>query len=551
MNAITKGARRLSAFLVLILVVLVMGWSAVALAQECQSDMGPRASVTLIYGGQNGGQRVVYTPSDSGALRAMDPANGRVLWTFTTEEAAVSGARGALMTDVRVLRFDANHDGTIDISSGDKVWLYFGTRRSGPFYYALDVTDRNVPRVLWKIGADVLKGAGEAWSTPTIARVKVAGATQNGEHFVLIIGGGYAEAASPNGRRLFMVDAATGHLLWSAGGPTTAQNPGTPDLLLQHMTFPAPARVAALDTDGDGFADRLYAADLGGQIWRFDVWNGHARSSLVTGGVIASLGIAAQQAATGAPPGASPADENDRRFFNAPDVALIQRRNAESYYNVAIGSGDALAPGSSRTHDRFYSIRDRSPFTQRAQSAYDAAPPILDADLVDLTGFPPDVVIAPNAQGWKLDLRSSGAWLGEKVLAESLTANGAILFATYQPSFAEGSPACAVGGTARVYVLNLDTGNAVLDLNDDQQIDAADTSMPLSQPGIPGEISLQIGAITNDGGTPAPAEDPSGAPGSQPAQESRTRCQVGAEILSQCVPVDTALRTFWQTPAIN
>ena len=40
------------------------------------------------------------------------------------------------------------------------------------------------------------------------------------------------------------------------------------------MRYPIAARVNAVDTDSDGFADRLYAADLGGQVWRFDIWNG-------------------------------------------------------------------------------------------------------------------------------------------------------------------------------------------------------------------------------------------------------------------------------------
>ena len=35
--------------------------------------------------------------------------------------------------------------------SGDHVYLYTGMRRGGSNYYALDVTDRNNPELLWTI----------------------------------------------------------------------------------------------------------------------------------------------------------------------------------------------------------------------------------------------------------------------------------------------------------------------------------------------------------------------------------------------------------------
>ena len=97
------------------------------------------------------------------------------------------------------------------------MWLYFGIRRAGTAYYALDVTDPSAARDLWHIGPDALPGAGEAWSTPTIARVRVAGETQNGEHFVLIVGGGYDGRMNSSGNRLFISTPRRVGLLWSAG----------------------------------------------------------------------------------------------------------------------------------------------------------------------------------------------------------------------------------------------------------------------------------------------------------------------------------------------
>ena len=85
------------------------------------------------------------------------------------------------------------------------------------------------------------------------------------------------------GNRIFMVDALSGALLWSAG-PTGA------DLNHTRMTHGIPASITVLDINSDGFSDRMYAGDMSAQLWRFDITNGNARGSLVAGGVIASLG---------------------------------------------------------------------------------------------------------------------------------------------------------------------------------------------------------------------------------------------------------------------
>ena len=532
--------------------------SARTLAQECPADSSSLASVTVAYDNATGGSAtnsmnaVTFTPSNDGTLRAADARTGQPLWEFAAPELSMASGASRRMTDIRVLRFDANDDGIIDASSGDKLWLYFGLRRGGRLYYALDVSFRGPPKVLWTVGAPDLPGVGEAWSTPTIARVRIAGAAQNSEHFVLILGGGYDGTPGRSGNRIFMVDAASGRLLWYASGPGAA---GVPDLALAQMTDAIPARVAAVDIDGDGFADRLYTADIGGRVWRFDVWNGRGRADLATGGVIANLGTAPASASNASAAGApgSPVNAQDaRRFFNAPDIALIQRRGGEAYYNLALGSGDANALGDTVVHDRFYSIRDRDPFSKRAQSAYDGATPIVDADLVDITASPQDARVPPDAKGWKLDLRSNGSgsngiWSGERALAEALTVNGVVLFTTFQPSTESTEAGCSIEGTGRVYAVRAESGAAALDLDGDQVITLEDRSMKLTQTGIAGEVRVARVPAPRAPAVPpdAPGEDPSGEGAIQ------LRCVVGAEVISGCRPPGAVFRTFWQRRSID
>lgn len=515
------------------------------------------------YGGSVGSpdpnDAVVLVPTNDGFLHAVDAETGEELWAFMPPELlgrvpelyrnpAVLARTYGLDGDVRILKFDANLDGIVDASAGDRVWAFFGMRRGGRWYYALDITDRSRPRLLWKIGPSDLPGVGETWSAPTIARVRVAGATQNGENLVLIFGGGYDEAqenynyvTDTSGHRLYMVDAASGELLWYAGGPG---GDGTPDLALPNMTNSIPARVSVLDLDGDQFADRLYAADMGGRVWRFDIFNGNSRASLVTGGVFARLGA-------GDNPDATRAD--NRRFYYAPDVALIQRRAADPYYNLAIGSGYRGHPLEQDTQDRFYSLRDRNPFAKRTQAQYNALDPVLDADLFDVTDAT-DTTVPAGAPGFRLELRLNGGWVGEKVLAEVLTVSGTILFPSYEPTPPGATNPCLPSnGRNRVYALSVDTGRAALDFNDDGVVDLDDRFTELAQTGIAGEVAFAFEVVGGSSGDGPGGGDDDGSGGDDDGTVDelgrRGVCVVGVEVLRKCVLPGGVIRTFWQRAA--
>jgi len=548
----------------LLLVAVLAGFSCSdsAFGQEC-GTLRLREPVTVAFSEGFNRLHVTFTPADDGTLHAADAADGRPLWTYRSKEATEATSAGSRVTDIRVLRFDAQRDGVIDVSAGDKVWLYFGVHSAGTAYYALDVTDPSVARLLWRIGADELQSAGQSWSTPTIARVRVGGELQNGEHFVLILGGGYDAHANTRGNRVFIVDAATGRKLWAAGGEGINTSGGASsgaaagagnsaiDLTLPAMRYPMPARVTAIDTDGDAYTDRLYAADLGGQVWRFDVWNGHARDSLVTGGVLASLGNADVSAAASAD---LPEGADARRFFNAPDVSLIQRAGDDPYYNIALGSGDAAAVEQASAaaerapvHDRFYSLRDRKAFLALSQPAYDAATPIQDADLVDITDAPFDLSVPPDVAGWKLDLRATGTAAGERVLTESVTANGVVLFTTFHAN----GTACPDEGEGRVYAVKVDTAQPALDLNDDGQITVDDFSIPLSAPGVPASVRIDLSPPGAGSGPQGPPTSPPSVGDGDPTQRENTSCHVGAETLAHCVPFRALIRTFWRRHATS
>ena len=76
-------------------------------------------------------------------------------------------------------------------------------------------------------------------------------------------------APDAQGAGIHMLDLVTGQRLWHAG-----HTDSDADLKLASMTRAIPTQIRVIDMNGDGRADRMYASDLGGQLWRFDIING-------------------------------------------------------------------------------------------------------------------------------------------------------------------------------------------------------------------------------------------------------------------------------------
>jgi type IV pilus assembly protein PilY1 len=379
---------------------------------------------------------------------------------------------------------------------------------------------------MWTIGPTQLPGIGQAWSTPVIARVRVASAAQvSVQKAVLIFGGGYDTVEeTPSyttqdtvGNGIYMVDAVSGALLWRAG--LTGAN-----LNLARMDHAIPSDVAVLDTNSDGFADRMYVGDLAGQLWRFDITNGNSASTLVAGGVIASLGTHDDSPTT---------VTATRRFYNAPDIAIAQKRGVQPYMNIAIGSGYRGHPLNITTDDRFYSVRDYAPFTALTQAQYSAYTVLHDSDLTDITSsVTPTVPV--NSPGWKLLLDQPGnAWIGEKVLSTASTFNNQILFTTYTPNVSANTDSCQPSiGLNKFYAVSLFDGSPVADLNNHNNADVSDRSTSLAQSGIAPSLAFLF---------PAPSSQNGGGAGTQ----SPVICMSGVEVLGACRNFQSRLKTYW------
>ncbi len=420
---------------------------------------------------------VAYVATNDGYLHAIDVDDGKELFSFVPQELLPnlntlmdnnSGSKVyGLDGDVVAWINDANNDGVIS-GAGEHVYLYVGQRRGGRNIYSVDVTDRNNPVLRWVIKGGVGDYAelGQTWSSINVEKIKDGGT----EKTVLIFGGGYdtnqdsatvrTATGDTVGRAVYIVDATTGARLWSAGAGG--------DMTLSEMKYSIPARIKPLDLKGDGLIDRLYVADMGGQIFRFDIDNTGtgALASSITGGRIADLAMDNSVA-------------DARRFYYPPDVALISERGESSYLALAISSGYRAHPNNIDIHDRIYVIKDTdvynvpSPYVTLTESnLYDATLNLVAGDGTSAQNDAAKAALS-NTDGWYVlldDETAAGNWLGEKGLSEALILEGTVIVTTFTPSLATSTNSCSPqSGNGKVFFMDILDASPVITATTDRR----------------------------------------------------------------------------------
>jgi type IV pilus assembly protein PilY1 len=368
---------------------------------------------------------------------------------------------------VSIYQVDANNDCRYTTGgSGDKVHIFLSMRRGGRFIYALDVINPDDPRLLWKISNTTAGFAelGYTWSIPAISILNLNG-TQTP---VLVFGGGYdpdvedvrpvqisgfngASAATLThssgavqtrtmGRRVFIVNAADGSQVWSAGGDLASSGAsGVPDVQVAGMNYAMPSDAAVIDTNQDRVDDRFYIGDTAGNVWRGDIGDPDPTNWNVK-----------QLAAID--------DSNTarRKFLYAPVVVAAQEQDGTNFHAVLLGSGDREHPFNQSVTNRFYMFKDAYTGLVSGQTS-----PIAEPDLFDATNAPP----SGTNKGWYITLAQ-----GEKVVSNAAVLNGVTLFNTSLPPAAPAAGVCTSGlGRAYLYAVGHLDGAGTLYVNEGEQ----------------------------------------------------------------------------------
>ncbi|RTR39091.1 type IV pilin biogenesis protein [Shewanella canadensis] len=323
-------------------------------------------------------------------------------------------------------------------SSGkvNKAWVYLGMRRGGVSYYSLNITNPDSPTFKWKIDSNTsgLEDLGQTWSEPVVTFIPGV------EGPVLIFGGGMA-SSDGSGETVYVVNADTGEFIhkFAAAG-----------------MYSVPNKVAVLDSNNDGITDRVYATDIGGNVWRMDLPSADKTSWSIF--KFAEIGS-----------GTAP---NDRMFFAEPTVAQTQINNIHSengvlsyqnlpYDAVTVGTGNRTHPLDTVTNDMFYVFQDRDVVSKTFSSA-DTPAALTLTDLYNVTLSAPssesDNLAFGTRKGWYYNFAGSG----EKSLSASLIFDGKVYFTSFLPPVDKevdlDAGVCGFSGQGRLYVFDLHKG---------------------------------------------------------------------------------------------
>ncbi|MGH7768880.1 MAG: pilus assembly protein, partial [Candidatus Binatia bacterium] len=314
------------------------------------------SSYNTFKSANSGRMTILLAGANDGMLHAFRESDGDELWSFIPPN---------LLDQLKNLKnLSGNRDYYVDASpivddvKTGGVWktiTLFGERRGGNRYYALDITSTgNPPQHLWNFSDANL---GESWSEPAIGKVRMAGGT---DKWVAFFGGGFDSTHSnynllnTTSEAFFAVDLETGAKLWEYYNAVGSLDDR------QYMNFSIPSAPTAVDLDNDGYIDRVYVGDVGGQLWKFDV--APAGGATLSGSLINNW--TGKRLFAAAPSQLNPPAPGEyyptQAIYFPPSLAYDSQNPAILW--VFFGTGDRFHPNNAGTN-RFYGIKENTTMT--------------------------------------------------------------------------------------------------------------------------------------------------------------------------------------------
>jgi len=459
---------------------------------------GPENAYSLFRINKRNRPRVVYVGANDGMLHAFDAGsfnNSTFEWSDGTGEEMFAYIPNQLFSKLPALT-DRNytHAYYVDATprTGDAffngAWrsvLAGGLRGGGQGVFALDITnpdtisESNADQLpLWEFGDVDDADMGYSFASPLIVRM------QN-NRWAAVFGNGYnstaadASISTTGESALFIVDLETGALIkkFLTGAGTVSDPNG--------MSEPT-----AIDLDFDNVIDYIYAGDLHGNVWGFDVSSSNPGSWSVAGN---SARYVANDSAGNRHPittpiavGSHPSNEGVMLFFGTGKY--LEKTDVDP----------------SGAINRVYGLWDRTPsqasglglgnLLQQSITGISAIDIDTDDDGVTDTTLETrqssqHSIDWNNQKGWFLELHY-GAYSGEQVIASPSLREGRIIFSTHIPD----GNLCDSGESGWLLALDAVTGampaNSPFDLDGDNQFSESPVSgvkniaSPLAAPTI-------------------------------------------------------------------
>ena len=404
---------------------------------------------------------MVYVGANDGMLHAfkatvfqsdgvtVDPEGGKELWAVIPSSVLPDLYKLADNNYANAHRFYV--DGTPTVGDIDanaplasptapsnwKTILVGGLNKGGKGYYALDVTNPATPKALWEFkwgatcgGAHEDCHLGYSYGSPIVTKLA------NGQ-WVVLLTSGYNNVNSPTATGdgkgyLYVLNADTGELLLKLA--TTEGSDATPSGL---------AQISAFVEDGaiNNMTERVYGADLSGNLWRFQF---KFTGNILSGGSVVLVGTAKDANGVAQPITTKP---------------LLTEYKGETM--VLFGTGKLLgvadldpAVASNSQTQSVYAVKDPEPFstTTLHTNLRGALAPlaISQSGTTRTAACTGTLTECDRDAGWVLNLPDTG----ERVNVDMRLAYGTLVFASNVPS----ADACSIGGYSWLNYVNYRTG---------------------------------------------------------------------------------------------
>jgi len=388
----------------------------------------------------------VYVGANDGMLHGFDTATGVEKFAFIPS-AVISNLSALTNKDYNsnssLHRYFVDSTPVVAdvfIGTGWRTILVGTLGAGGREVFALDITNPDSVSLLWEFTSQNDVDLGSTFSIPKIVKLHTG-------DWGVIFGNGYN--GNNGNASLFVLNAATGAVISKLTTSVTGNN---------GLSSPT-----ILDANADGIADYVYAGDLLGNMWRFDLIG----SSLTADTTAASFKVAFANKPLYTATVSDTAGSAAQSITAAPSV---RAHPTAAGILVIFGTGRYFASADKTSTDlqTLYGIWDKQTAAQTASST-----PVLSRASLQQQTITSQVnnasfgtststirLVSTNTvdwtskSGWYINFSVGGSLLGER-LVDPLTISGGVLFATTRtPS----TDVCSPGVTGWVYGLDPGTG---------------------------------------------------------------------------------------------
>lgn len=383
------------------------------------------------------------------------------------------------------------------LSGAWKTVLVGSTGAGGKTYFAIDVTTPSSPTVMWEYTDTEL---GYTLGKATVTRLPTG-------DWAAIFGNGY-NSTSENAS-LYIVNLATGVLIKkldvTSRDTTLANGLATP---------------LAADADADGTTDVIYAGDLQGQLWKFNISSTSATDWAVSFGgkplfqtPITTSGtstyhqpITSQPKVAHYPTGGAMVFFGTGKFFETGDQADL---DPQAFYGVRdvclLTTGSGCTTGVSTAKVALTDLVKQT-FTESTNTYTNPSTGTTSTSTVRTLSSNKDT----TKLGYYIPLLVSGstANTGERVVAAPTLLDDRVIFTSIVPN----EDVCGFGGNSWLFEVDLYTGGAttysVFDFNKDGSFTSVDAGNATKISGLVGGTPAIVAADASNGFTLSGTSDP-------------------------------------------